>query len=148
MRPSGLASAGERVLAESHPVGKSHGVCGTAHNGCGWVSSPKSRAWVSCSLPKERWPGRMHCLSQQRWGTGRAPTMATGMEQGRSQSPGSPQRAQAHNCRMGLAIASCRRCGKSCKQDQELPARGKERVGLEDNVMGGKDGRGTAARGS
>lgn len=74
--------------------------------------------------------------------------MATGMEQGRSQSPGSPQRAQAHNCRMGLAIASCRRCGKSCKQDQELPARGKERVGLEDNVMGGKDGRGTAARGS
>lgn len=34
-------------------------------------------------------------------------------------------------CSVVRAIASHQRCGKSCGQDQELPARAKERVKLE-----------------
>lgn len=48
-----------------------------------------------------------------------------GMEQGHSPIPTvrpPPRGAPAHDCRVVWAVASCKRCGKSCGQDQELPA--------------------------
>lgn len=52
------------------------------------------------------------------------------------------QPAVPHACRMALAIASCRRCGKSPERDPELPARDGEHMGLEEAVQLGAGIRG------
>lgn len=71
-----------------------------------------------------------------------------GWSRATARPPRSPQGAPAQDCRVVWAIASHKRCGKSCGPDRELPARA-ERVGPEEALTwGAGGGLGTAGSGS